>query len=799
MTDDESSDDSSGRSRTSRDASSESGSVASSRSSGSSDDSHSRDRHDSNAEIKKADKVFGRTSIVTGTMGYAKLSGASKATIDHIVRKRVNIIGRAGFDADCQIRSDAKLVSRRHAKLFWDGDADQWAIECLSEKNGMLVDGTPLVVGAPPLYLRSKNLIEMGDTAFFFLEAAEPTVRTSNIISTEALVLDLRMVRKKKRNSTQAASALNNQRKRSRPSPVPMSGYKRSGSKTKKKQRSVAADVETENSSDDDEPLRKDRSKEEDHLPVKEESPDFTAPIYGLKTVPSPGTADEDDSPVKSEDTPAKRPPAKRKLSGKKAGGTSAPPTRRKPLEPVESPARSADGEMSTPQKFRDQWNKKERGDFNRALFAIGVDDTLLRADPDSYDWSRFRGMAELAKKSDKQIVDYYERMMYDVESLLEEEEREKRTKGPRTKHKKGCICVVCRNTRKSRRKKREENNPTAEAADTGAPTAGTEDDEEGGVKSTGRTEDRLVGLVTAQKLRVRMGIHEAARQIHSEAGEAVIQKMGTQSRASVMGGTLPEWWITGRHDQALMVGTGMHGVAQWKAIWEDETIEEFADVKYELGDDMTWPSDQVAMKRLREIASSINAEIRRLNKKEARLSAVRAASGDAEGQGDTPRKEKRKSPAKGKKGGASGKSVGKTGANGKTKGKANAKKNSKSTAHRSVYNYADVGGAEAQTQSEGSESRGSSQGDHAAERDEENSGQGQDADEEEVEIEVEEEEEIEVEEEEEVEVEVMEYAEEAETGQQEGQAMETDDEDGDVDDDEEKVEYETASESGSD
>lgn len=52
--------------------------------------------------------------------------------------------------------------------------------------------------------------------------------------------------------------------------------------------------------------------------------------------------------------------------------------------------------------------------------------------------WIWFREVTELPKKSDSLLEDYYIRIMVDVRSLLSENEREKRTKGPRTKHKPG-------------------------------------------------------------------------------------------------------------------------------------------------------------------------------------------------------------------------------------------------------------------------------------------------------------------------------------------------------------------------
>jgi hypothetical protein len=86
-------------------------------------------------------------------------------------------------------------------------------------------------------------------------------------------------------------------------------------------------------------------------------------------------------------------------------------------------------------------------------------------------------------------------------------------------------------------------------------------------------------------------------------------------------------------HDHALMVGAARHGVGQWADIWADPHNPEFTRVRASEGDKIQWPSAQAAMKRLREVSSAINAEIRRVAKKKA------VSSGAVPEKGNLPRR----------------------------------------------------------------------------------------------------------------------------------------------------------------
>lgn len=646
--------------------------------------------------------MFPRNSPVINTMGYAKLHSACKASIDYLVRKRNIIIGRSGFDADCQIRSDTRAISRHHARLFWVEERQQWAIECISQTNGLIVDGAPLVFGSPALHLRSKNLIEMGDVAFFFLLAIESNYTTPDIVATEERVLEIRSARKRKRAGGGGGDS---SRKRKKPPLMPTRPAKRKVASRKRPQQkqSAAADIETDDSSRDSEDEIEDQTLEIDEDEIRpayrRESPKLTRKDTSSRSSRASPALDE-----LTHDIPSPLPP-----SSPPEGSTKQRRTKKEPKPSTttgrrrkkESPRGSRDGLGTAPSQFREEWYKKEKADFFRALNAVGTDP--IRDDGGEiigFDWSRFRRIAELPKKSDAQLRSYYHAVMKDAEALLEEEDREKRTKGPRTKHKPGCECVVCKNTRKSRRKKREENNTAEEA-----PVVEQNEDATTETKNTGRAGDRLIGLVTAQKLRVRFSIHDALRQVDSPAGTAMIDKFSGQSVNST---DLPDWWVPGRHDRALLLGARKHGVAMWNDIWKDEDCEEFELVREDHGPDVKWPSAQVAMKRLREVVSAINAEIRRLNKKEAK----RAETAEKGGKTSRRRGGKREGAGRG------GKSKAKKETGTIAKLKATLAKRAKAAVEEAVVgdNENNNNAEDVPTQSEGSRSKGSSRADSEVE-----------------------------------------------------------------------------------
>lgn len=584
--------------------------------------------------VLEAVRILNAKSADPAELGYARLASAGKGAVDYIVRKRSITIGRSASTSDCTIKSEGRYISRRHAMLFWKQEEKEWAIRCLSDKNGILVNGVPVVRGSDSIPVKSRDLIEVGDVAFFFLAATSPVVRINSITALDRTIRtiqqgedydrseyfhakknDLRTVQQKGLNTNRIYD--NERKKRAQDkSKLRLNVGRLDGfSGTKKRRRSTSS-----GGLGDAQHLQKSQKRWKKSQKAKNRA--GLADNASIRESDDDGRTDEDDPDVTEEEEED----AKQKTwldekanrgHGSLFGSTSLRP--QQDLMSTENKEEIEEAELdenwhleSPPSKYRNDWNKKERTDFGRALFAVGVDPVY---DDDGsiayYDWARFRKIAGLSKKSDLMLENYYINMMTDVHSLLEEEEQEKRTKGPRTKHKPGCDCVVCENTRKSRRKKREERENSAMNE---LPEEESDGEDEAAVKSSAKSSDKLVGLVTAQKLRVRLSIHDAARQVLNGAGKALFKKLSEQP---VRG--FPRWWRPGIHDKALMRGTAIHGVAQWSNIWNDPNQKVFRKQKEEDGDAIVWPSNQAAMKRVRDISSGINAELRREAKRAAK------------------------------------------------------------------------------------------------------------------------------------------------------------------------------------
>lgn len=540
--------------------------------------------------VQKASKMCTAAGCEPSVLAYARLLGAGKGTVDFFIREHAITVGRWGCGSDCQIKSEASTISRTHAKLFWDFTLSHWLVKCLAMKNGMTVDGAPVDCG-DVVPLNNKSLIEIGDAAFYFLAAAGNTICVNDLKLLGQQILQARLAEEN----------------------APY--YEETNG------------VEDHCEQDEIQPARKSKPKERPSKKGKASDGKKSKPPArkGMKTplTPKPEESSSEDSSESEEgeqvvpdvlDDPKYKLPLlqpstkKRKASSDRGSGGGSKKRRKKDHMYDEDESAFDSG------KFTEEWNKKEKMDFTRALFAVGVDAVYdAEGNVSHFVWDSFRGIAEFPKKTDKMLEEHYRRVMADVRALLDEEEREKKAKGPRNRHKPGCECSVCINTRRSGKKRREEEAPDERAA-------GNTDGEEGdGRGVTTKSKNRLVGLVTAQKLRVRLSIHEAARRVDTEAGDTVFLKLESQAPAALK--ELPDWWQPGVHDKDLMRGCAEHGVGQWNKIWKDEYLESFLNEQYrceETGEELVWPTPQATMKRVREVASAITSEVKRLAKRDA-------------------------------------------------------------------------------------------------------------------------------------------------------------------------------------
>eukprot|EP00188_Purpureofilum_apyrenoidigerum_P001000 Plantae.Rhodophyta-Purpureofilum_apyrenoidigerum.ctg15091.p1 GENE.Plantae.Rhodophyta-Purpureofilum_apyrenoidigerum.ctg15091~~Plantae.Rhodophyta-Purpureofilum_apyrenoidigerum.ctg15091.p1 ORF type:complete len:651 (+),score=155.57 Plantae.Rhodophyta-Purpureofilum_apyrenoidigerum.ctg15091:95-2047(+) len=270
----------------------------------------------------------------------------------------------------------------------------------------------------------------------------------------------------------------------------------------------------------------------------------------------------------------------------------------------------------------RENWTKKEKGEFLRAIFAIGVRKTA----GGEFDWEEFRHHSGgLSNKEDKALKLYYERLMRDVDLVVDTANKSKKATGTarRTQHKDSCECVICEHSRRKAARiaagkpraedlqpPAAENAPSDRADDINGDQGKDETDE----KTKEQIKNALVSLVTAQKLRVRLGLIEAANDVESPAGIAALDRLSQQTlKPAPSGDTLPSWWISGKHDREMMLGVIRHGVGKWEALWDDPSLPGFAEIKSRKEEA---PNARAAMRRLREVASAILAEKRRRAKR---------------------------------------------------------------------------------------------------------------------------------------------------------------------------------------
>lgn len=583
--------------------------------------------HQVNPIVRKAMDILETKGMDISNFGYARLTVAGRGAFDYLVRHRSIIIGRMGYGANCEVLSEHRLVSKKHARLFWDEKSDRWFIACLSS-NGLLVDGVPVSPLSLPVPLQSRSLIEMGDVAFFFLAPTDTVFRVSNLQILESMVLRMQQINEDSESVGEASY------------PEHYDGARMNGGRARKRSK---ASYNADGTVDAHSEISKKRDGRSNNVPSSSKKGDTlkkgkARALKKRRRFHEPGSSDTNTEEEEEEEeaipdllhdqkyNPALFPSHLKRPINNTAEKSElrAKKKRRKRRASMDTAESTDDHE---PASFLEDWNKKDRSDFGRALFAVGV--TPLydeNRNLTGFNWDRFRRIAGLARKSDDMLLEYYRQFMTDVHTLLDEEEIEKKTKGPRTKHKKGCMCSVCKNKTKVRQKGKD-------GSFLDGRTDGDMDYRT--VKSTARPNDKLLGLITAQKLRVRLGIHEAALQIDSHPARQVLQKIG---HSGVEVKDFPPWWMKGYHDLTLMQGVGLHGVGQWSEIWNDDNLKRFARVRKQKGCYMILPSSQAVMKRVRDVASMImvemkneaikDAESRRYLKRKEKRQAKRDAIG---------------------------------------------------------------------------------------------------------------------------------------------------------------------------
>eukprot|EP00184_Porphyridium_aerugineum_P006091 CAMPEP_0184696522 /NCGR_PEP_ID=MMETSP0313-20130426/3775_1 /TAXON_ID=2792 /ORGANISM="Porphyridium aerugineum, Strain SAG 1380-2" /LENGTH=600 /DNA_ID=CAMNT_0027155153 /DNA_START=73 /DNA_END=1875 /DNA_ORIENTATION=+ len=228
-------------------------------------------------------------------------------------------------------------------------------------------------------------------------------------------------------------------------------------------------------------------------------------------------------------------------------------------------------------------WTQREKADFLRFLFTFGPPVVDQEDGSGTLDWSMFRNHANFAKKSDEHMDIYFDDYFSECLQVM------RTGKSKRDIHDDSCDCPFCSIVRK-RKQALEKTNPMTPEI-------------EKRIKSFDEPKPHLaIGMITAQKLRVRFDIIEAAKQVDTEKGKRAMTRLSVQCDSDPMMIEMPDWWVPGEHDRLLLLGVVEHGVGRWEEIWNDPGF------KSVLGDEAPLNST-LAMRRLRAIANAIISE----------------------------------------------------------------------------------------------------------------------------------------------------------------------------------------------
>lgn len=87
--------------------------------------------------------------------------------------------GLPGGAVDCHLGND-RTIAEQHALISWDAQHGQFMISCLSAHSPIAVDGQDVSFASSPVPIRSRALVQIGASTFYFLlPRAEPGVSSS--------------------------------------------------------------------------------------------------------------------------------------------------------------------------------------------------------------------------------------------------------------------------------------------------------------------------------------------------------------------------------------------------------------------------------------------------------------------------------------------------------------------------------------------------------------------------------------------------------------------------------------------
>ncbi|KAE9611108.1 putative transcription factor interactor and regulator FHA-SMAD family [Lupinus albus] len=101
--------------------------------------------------------------------GFAKLQGKD---FEFYMQTYSILLGRnsksSSVDVDLSRFGGGTTISRHHARIYYDFTCHHFALEVLG-KNGVFVKGVLHFPGDPPVKLASQDLLQIGNTEFYFL------------------------------------------------------------------------------------------------------------------------------------------------------------------------------------------------------------------------------------------------------------------------------------------------------------------------------------------------------------------------------------------------------------------------------------------------------------------------------------------------------------------------------------------------------------------------------------------------------------------------------------------------------
>lgn len=143
------------------------------------------------------------------------------------------------------------------------------------------------------------------------------------------------------------------------------------------------------------------------------------------------------------------------------------------------------------------KWSRREEGDFFKTVSSYGVDYDRKKK---SYDWTRFKTLAKLEKKSDDLLTEYYKSFV-----------------------------VMCK--------------------------------KQCGAKVDDDMYDASIEQITEEKAKRTLDRLELLSKIREEIVSH--PKLDDRLKLCVSSLDLPEWWIPGKHDKDLIIGVAKHGLGR--------------------------------------------------------------------------------------------------------------------------------------------------------------------------------------------------------------------------------------------